>query len=186
MKIVIGITGATGTVYGVKLLEILKNENVETLLIMSDWAKKNLELETDYSLDYVESLADDVYENNNLGAKTSSGSFLTDGMIIMPCSMKTVSAIANGYDDNLISRTAGVMIKEGRKLILSPRETPLSQIHLKNMLELASMGVKIVPPMPAFYNKPETVNELISHHIMKVLDQFGVRYEKGKRWEGAS
>ncbi|MBV7273683.1 UbiX family flavin prenyltransferase [Clostridiaceae bacterium UIB06] len=185
MEIVVGVTGATGTIYAVRLLEVLKeNKNINTHLIMSEWAKKNLEIETDYSLDYLESLATYIYDHKNLGAKTSSGSFITDGMVILPCSMKTLSSIANGYDDNLISRTAGVMIKEGRKLILSPRETPLSPIHLENMLKLSRIGVRMVPPMAAFYNSPQSVEDIINHHVMKILDQFGIIYNKAKRWDG--
>lgn len=185
MNIVIGVTGATGTIYAVKLLETLKKiEDINTHLILSDWAIKNLEIETKYNIDYLKGLADYVYDNENLGAKTSSGSFVTDGMIILPCSMKTLSSIANGYDDNLISRTAGVMIKEGRKLVLSTRETPLSPIHLENMLKLSRIGVRIVPPMPAFYNNPKTLDDIINHHIMKILDQFGIKYDRAKRWNG--
>lgn len=185
MKIVIGITGATGTIYAVKLLEALKDmEHIDTHLIMSTWAIKNLEIETDYSLDYVKSLVTIVHDNQNLGASISSGSFLTDGMIILPCSMKTLSSIANGYDDNLISRAANVMIKENRKLILCPRETPLSVIHLENMLKLSRLGVKMIPPMPAFYSKPESIEDIINHTVMKILDQFGVDYDKCKRWRG--
>lgn len=185
MDIVIGVTGATGTIYAVKLLETLKEiEGVNTHLILSNWAIKNLEIETEYNIDYLKSLASYVYDNENLGANTSSGSFVTDGMIILPCSMKTLSSIANGYDDNLISRTAGVMIKEGRKLVLSTRETPLSPIHLENMLKLSRIGVKIVPPMPAFYNNPKTLDDIINHHIMKLLDQFNIKFNKAKRWNG--
>lgn len=185
MEIVIGVTGATGTIYAVRLLEVLnKIENINTHLILSDWAIKNLEIETEYSIDYVTSLADYVYDNNNLGARTSSGSFVTDGMIILPCSMKTLSSIANGYDDNLISRSASVMIKEGRKLVLSTRESPLSPIHLENMLKLSKIGVRIVPPMPAFYNNPETLYDIINHHIMKILDQFNIKFSESKRWDG--
>lgn len=183
MEIVIGVTGATGTIYVVSLLEALKaTGKVNTHLIMSEWAKKNLEIETDYSLAEVESLATNVYDNKNLGARTSSGSFITDGMIIVPCSMKTLSSIAQGYDDNLISRTAGVMLKEGRKLVLSPRESPLSPIHLENMLKLSRIGVRIVPPMPAFYNNPQSIEDVINHHVMKILDQFGIEYDQAKRW----
>lgn len=184
MEIVVGVTGATGTIYAVKLLEALKDiQNVNTHLIMSEWARKNLEIETDYSLDYLEQLATYVYDNKNLGARTSSGSFITDGMIILPCSMKTLSSIANAYDDNLISRTAGVMIKEGRMLVLSPRETPLSAIHLENMLKLSRIGVRMVPPMPAFYNNPQNIDDIINHHVMKILDQFGIQFNKAKRWK---
>lgn len=185
MEIVVAITGSTGTIYAIKLLEALKNiENVNTHLIMSKWAKKNLQIETDYSLDYVENLSTYVYDYNELDAKISSGSFITDGMVVLPCSMKTLSSISNGFDDNLISRSAGVMIKEGKKLILCPRETPLSPIHLENMLKLSRIGVRIVPPMPAFYNKPQSINDIIDHHVMKVLDQFGIIYDKAKRWDG--
>lgn len=184
MEIVIGITGATGIIYAVRLLEALSdNKNVNIHLIMSRWAKKNLETETEYSLSYVENLADYIYDNENLAARTSSGTYIISGMVILPCSMKTLSSIANGYDDNLISRTAGVMIKEGRKLILCPRETPLSSIHLENMLKLSGIGVKMIPPMPAFYNKPQSIDDLVNHHVMKILDQFGIDYDKGKRWD---
>jgi len=185
MEIVVGVTGATGTIYAMRLLTALKDtQKVNTHLIMSDWAKENLKIETKYSLDDIEGLATVVYDNKNLGAKTSSGSFITDGMVIVPCSMKTLSSIAHGYDDNLISRTAGVMLKEGRKLILSPRETPLSPIHIENMLKLSKLGVRIIPPMPAFYNNPQSIEDIINHHVMKILDQFGIEYDKGKRWEG--
>lgn len=185
MDIVIGVSGATGTIYAIHLLKALKEiPEVNTHLIMSDWAKENLKIETSYSLEAIEALATVVYDNKNLGAKTSSGSFITQGMVIVPCSMKTLSSIAQGYDDNLISRTAGVMLKEGRKLILSPRETPLSPIQLENMLKLARIGVRIVPPMPAFYNHPQTLEDMIDHHIMKLLDQLGLNYGKAKRWQG--
>ncbi|TGE33864.1 UbiX family flavin prenyltransferase [Desulfosporosinus sp. Sb-LF] len=185
MEIVVGVTGATGTIYAMNLLRTLKDTGmVKTHLIMSDWAKENLEIETNDSLEDIESLATVVYENKNLGAKISSGSFITDGMVIVPCSMKTLSSIAHGYDDNLISRTAGVMIKEGRSLILSPRETPLSPIHIENMLKLSRIGVKMVPPMPAFYNHPQSIEDLINHHVMKILDQFGIEYAGVKRWNG--
>jgi len=132
----------------------------------------------------MEGLATVVYDNKNLGAKISSGSFITDGMVIVPCSMKTLSSIANGYDDNLISRTAGVMLKEGRKLILSPRETPLSTIHIENMLKLSRIGVRMVPPMPAFYTHPQSIKDVINHHVMKIMDQLGIDYDKAKRWQG--
>lgn len=184
MKIVIGITGATGVAYAVRLLEVLKSmDNIDTYLVMSEWGIKNLEIETDYSLDYVKGLATITYDNGNLAAGISSGSFKTDGMVVLPCSMKTLSSIANGFDDNLISRAANVIIKEGRKLILCPRETPLSPIHLENMLKLSRIGVKMLPPMPAFYNRPEHIEDIINHAVMKILDQFGIDYNKGKRWD---
>jgi polyprenyl P-hydroxybenzoate/phenylacrylic acid decarboxylase-like protein len=185
MEIIIGITGATGIIYSIRLLEKIKQyTNINTHLIMSDWAKENLIIETNYTLNYVEQLVTVFYDNKNLSAKISSGSFISDGMIVMPCSMKSLSAIANGYSYNLISRTADVMIKEGRKLILCPRETPLSPIHLENMLKVANLGVKIIPPMPAFYNHPVTLDDVINHHIMKVLDQFEISYANARRWNG--
>lgn len=185
MDIVVGLSGATGAIYAVRLLEVLKKcGTVKVHLIVSEWGGKNLEIETPYSLAYVHNLADYVYDSRDLGASVSSGSFRTDGMIILPCSMKTLSAVANGFDDNLLSRTAGVMLKEGRKLVLCPRETPLSAIHLENMLKLARLGVRIVPPMPAFYNNPQSIDDLIGNHIMKVLDQFGLDYPGAKRWHG--
>jgi len=183
MKIVVGITGATGTIYAIRLLEVLNSmKNIDTYLVMSTWGKKNLEIETDYTIEYVKNLVTNVYDNNNLAASISSGSFKTDGMIVLPCSMKTLSSIANGYDDNLISRAANVTIKEDRKLVLCPRETPLSSIHLENMLKLSRIGVKMLPPMPAFYNKPEVLDDIINHAVMKILDQFNVEYDEGKRW----
>lgn len=185
MEIIIGVTGATGTIYAIHLLKALKDTGkVNTHLIMSDWAKKNLAIETEYSLEDVENLATVIYDNQNLGARISSGSFLTDGMIIAPCSMKTLSSIAQGYDENLITRTASVMLKEGRKLVLSPRESPLSPIHLENMLKLSRLGVRIVPPMPAFYSHPQGIDDIINHHVMKILDQFGIDYAQAKRWKG--
>ncbi|MDT3425584.1 4-hydroxy-3-polyprenylbenzoate decarboxylase [Paenibacillus forsythiae] len=186
MDIVVGISGATGTVYAVKLLEMLREQGVNTHVIISGWAKANLEVETTYKLSYLEGLATYLYDNRDLGAKVSSGSFLTDGMIVLPCSMKTLAAIASGFTDSLISRTADVMMKEGRKLVLSPRETPLNAIHLENMLKLARIGVRIVPPMPSFYNNPQTIDDLITHQAMKILDQFGIHLKHDKRWNGTA
>lgn len=185
VEIVIGVTGATGAVYAARLLEVLRDmPEVNTHLIVSEWGERTLETETEMTGDDLRALATHTYSYRDMGAKTSSGSFLTDGMIIMPCSMKTLSAIAHGYDDNLISRTAGVMLKEGRRLVLSPRETPLSAIHLENMLKLAKLGVRLVPPMPAFYNKPETLESIIDFHVTKVLDSFGIHRDSAGRWAG--
>ncbi|WP_195467205.1 UbiX family flavin prenyltransferase [Clostridium sp. D43t1_170807_H7] len=184
MNLIIGVTGATGTVYAVRLLEYLKDiEEIKTHLIMSKWAINNLEVETDYSLDYVYSLADFVHNNDNLGACIASGSFITDGMIILPCSMKTLSSISNGFSNNLIDRAADVMIKEGRKLVISPRETPLSPIHLENMLKLSRIGVRIVPPMPGFYSNTKSLDDIINHHVMKILDQFNINIGNDLRWK---
>ena len=150
---------------------------------MSKWAINNLEVETDYSLDYVYDLADFIHNNDELGACVASGSFLTDGMIILPCSMKTLSSISNGFSTTLIDRAADVMIKEGRKLVISPRETPLSSIHLENMLKLSKLGVRIVPPMPGFYSNPKSLDDIINHHIMKILDQFNINIRNDLRWK---
>lgn len=149
---------------------------------MSKWAINNLEVETDYSLDYVYSLADFINNNDNLRASVASGSFITDGMIILPCSMKTLSSISNGFSSTLIDRVADVMIKEGRRLVISPRETPLSSIHLENMLKLSKIGVKIVPPMPGFYSNTKSLDDIINHHIMKILDQFNIDIGNDLRW----
>ena len=150
LKIVVGITGNSGVIYGIKLLYFLKKFEIETHIVLSKWAEKNIEIETDESIAEVKKLASFEYKENDMAASISSGSFKTDGMIIIPCSMKTLASIANGYDDNLISRAAAVTIKENRKLVIVPRETPLSQIHLSNMLKLAKIGVTILPAMPGF------------------------------------
>jgi 4-hydroxy-3-polyprenylbenzoate decarboxylase len=182
-SIVVGISGASGIIYGIRLLETLKSLEVETYLIMSEWAEKNLALETDYSLAWVESLATRRFDNNDLTAPIASGSFLTEGMVIAPCSMKTLAGIANGYSENLLERTADVTIKEGRKLILLPRESPLSVIHLENMLKLARIGIIIVPPMPAFYFKPNSILELVDQQVGRITDLLGLENHLVKRWE---
>ena len=163
LKIVVGITGSSGVIYGIKLLYFLKKSEIETHIVWSKWAEKNIEIETDESIVEVKKLASFEYKDNDMAAAISSGSFKTTGMIIIPCSMKTLASIANGYDDNLISRAASVTIKENRKLVIVPRETPLSQIHLSNMLKLAKIGVTILPAMPGFYHRPKTINDLILH-----------------------
>ncbi|HEX2926710.1 MAG TPA: UbiX family flavin prenyltransferase [Ruminiclostridium sp.] len=184
MNIVVGITGASGVVYGIRLLEVLiKEPHVTTHLVMSSYAIKNISLETGYKTEEVMKLANFVYQNDDLAARISSGSFITDAAIIVPCSMKTLGSVANGVCDTLISRTADVAIKEGRPLILCPRETPLSPIHLENMLKLARLGVKIIPPMPAFYNKPGTIEDILNHHVMKICDILGIKNEAARRWE---
>lgn len=185
MDLVIGSTGATGIIYTVRILEKLKNiENINTHLIISDWATTNLSIETPYDINYLKSLATYTYDYKDLSAKVSSGSFLVDGMIILPCSMKTLSAISNGYSDNLITRAADVTLKEGRKLVICPRETPLSPIHLENMLKLSRLGVSIMPPMPGFYSNPKTLDDIVDHHVMRVLDQFRINICNEKRWGG--
>src|SRR6187200_3507054 len=174
MQLIVAITGGSGVIYGIKTLEILRILKMETHLIISEWGERNIKIETDKSIDYVKSLATKCYDKDNMAAAISSGSFKIDGMISVPCSMKTLSSIANGYDDNLISRAASVTIKENRRLVLVPRETPLSKIHISNMLKLAEIGVVILPAMPGFYHKPKSIDDLISHIIGKTLDQFGI------------
>ena len=183
IKIIVGITGSSGVIYGIKLLYFLKKSKIETHIVLSKWAEKNIEIETDESVVEVKKLASFEYRENDMAASISSGSFKTDGMIIIPCSMKTLASIANGYDDNLISRAASVTIKENRKLVIVPRETPLSQIHLSNMLKLAKIGVIILPAMPGFYHRPKTINDLILHIVGKTLDQFEINNEVFKRWK---
>lgn len=168
--------------YGIKLMEALKKSGVETGLILSDWGKKTISIETDYSVEDVISMADRYYELNNLGAEVSSGSFRHNGMVVAPCSMKTLSGIASGMENNLIIRAAGVTLKEQRKLILLPRETPLTAIHLENMLKLARIGVTMMPPVPALYNKPETIEEIINHTIARVLDHLQIDNQLTRRW----
>lgn len=186
MRLVIGITGSSGIVYGIRMLEVLKRCNVDVHLIMTEWAKKCLVLETDADLKYVKSLAGSYSEDSNMAANVSSGTHKTDGMIIIPCSMKTLSSIANGYEETLVARAAGVTIKESRKLVIVPRETPLTSIHLENMLKLARIGIVILPAMPGFYNRPKNVDDLINHIVGKCLDQFGIEHDLFKRWDTAN
>jgi 4-hydroxy-3-polyprenylbenzoate decarboxylase len=182
-KIVVGFSGASGIIYGIRLLEILHSINIQTYLIISEWAKKNIEIETDKTLEYVKSLSSINYDNFKLDASVSSGSFLHDGMVIVPCSMKSLSSIANGYDDTLISRAASVTLKESRKLILVPRETPLSRIHLENMIKLQDAGAIILPAMPGFYHRPSTIDEIVDHLVGKILDQLKIKHDLFSRWK---
>ncbi len=182
MKLVIGITGSTGAIYGIRLLETLKRLDVETHLIVSKWGEKCISMETGLTFDYVKSLATNISDEKNMASSVSSGTHRIDGMIVAPCSMKTLSAIANGYDDTLVARAAGVTIKESRKLILMVRETPLSAIHLENMLKLARLGIVILPPVTEFYTKPESIDDIINHGVGKCLDQFGLEHDLYPRW----
>ena len=182
-KIVLGFSGASGIIYGIRLIEVLHSINIETYLIISEWAKKNIEIETDKTLEYVKSLSSVNYDNFRLDASVSSGSFLHDGMVIVPCSMKSLSSIANGYDDTLISRAASVTLKESRKLIIVPRETPLSRIHLENMIKLQQAGAIILPAMPGFYHNPSTIEEIVDHLVGKILDQLNIKHDLFKRWK---
>lgn len=186
MDIIVAITGSSGVLYGIRMLEILQKLGINTHLVLSDWGERNIRIETRKTVDYVKSLSSITYDNSNMAAPISSGSYQIDGMAIVPCSMKTVSSIANGYDDNLISRAAGVCIKESRRLVLVPRETPLSAIHLKNMLRLCKIGVVILPAMPGFYHKPRTIEDLVDHLVGKILDQFRIEHSVFRRWGEAS
>jgi len=182
LKLIIGITGSTGAIYGIRMLEALKKLNVETHLIMSEWAEKCISMETEYTIDYVKSLATNTSNEKNMASSVSSGTHRVDGMIIAPCTMKTLSAIANGYDNTLITRAAGVTIKESRKLILMARETPLSAIHLENMLKLSRLGVVILPPVTEFYTKPKSIDDIVNHGVGKCLDQFNIEHDLYRRW----
>ena len=186
MRLVVGITGASGAILGVRILEALKSLQVETHLVMSNWARTTLIHETSYTPKYVESLASCVHHNENQAAPISSGSFKTDGMIIAPCSMKSLAAIRCGFGANLLHRAADVVLKERRKLVLVTRESPFSEIHLENMLSLARMGVVIFPPVPAFYNKPQTIQDMVDHIAGRVLDQFSLDMNGVSRWQGFS
>lgn len=182
-RIIIGVTGATGTIYAVRLLELLKPTDVETHLVMSRWAVRTLLHETSYSRADVEALADVVHNINDQGAAIASGSFVTAGMIIAPCSMRSVAAIAHGLGEHLVHRAADVVLKERRRLLLAVREAPLSDIHLENMLKLSRVGAIICPPVPAFYHKPRTLDDLVTDTCRRMLDQFGIHLE-GERWDG--
>lgn len=182
-RLVVGVSGASGAPLAVELLRYLsKMPTIETHLIITPSAVQTIECETSLSLEEFNSLADVVYDNLDMGAALSSGTYRTMGMVVVPCSMKTAAGIATGYSDNLLLRAADVILKEQRKLVLVTRETPLNTIHLKNMLTLSQMGVSIVPPAVAFYNNPETVDDIIRHIVGKVLDQFGIEYTGLKRW----
>jgi 4-hydroxy-3-polyprenylbenzoate decarboxylase len=184
-RLVVGITGATGTIFGVRMLQMLHGSGIETHLVMSKWASRTLVHETAYSVKDVQGLATRSYSATDQGAAISSGSFVTLGMVIAPCSMRSLAAIAHGLGDNLIHRAADVILKEKRKLVLVVRESPLNQIHLENMLKLARMGVVILPPVPAFYNHPQNLDDLINHIAMRVIDQFDIHLDVMNRWDGA-
>ena len=184
MRLIVGITGATGSIYGVRVLERLREAGVESHLIVTRWGARTLLHETPYSKEQVESLATQSYNAADMGAAISSGSFKTDGMIVAPCSAKTLGAIANGYGDNLVHRAADVTLKERRRLVLALREAPLSDIHLENMLKLSRMGAVVMPPVPAFYTMPQTVDDIVDHTVARLLDLFGVEVKGAARWTG--
>jgi flavin prenyltransferase len=183
-RLIVGLTGATGAIFGIRLLEALKDCEVESHLIISKWAQRTIEHETPYTVDQVLALATVNYNSANMGAAVSSGSFVTEGMVVIPCSMRSLSSIAHGYGEHLVHRAADVVLKERRRLVLVARETPLSEIHLENMLKLARMGVTILPPMPGFYNHPQSIGDIVDHIVARVLDQFGIAAPFAKRWEG--
>ena len=183
-RLIVGITGATRTIFGVRLLQMLHGSGVETHMVLSKWAARTLVHETDYTIEQVQNLATHNYPLGDQGAAISSGSFVTLGMVIVPCSMRSLAAIANGLADNLIHRAADVILKERRKLVLVVRESPLHEIHLENMLKLSRMGVVILPPVPAFYNHPQNLDDMINHVTMRVLDQFDIHLDVMNRWDG--
>lgn len=185
VRLIVGISGATGAIFGIRLLETLRSmRQVEIHLVISRWGQRTIEHETNMTVDMVRKLADVCYAPANLAATISSGSFRTDGMVVAPCSTKTLAEIAAGFSDTLMARAAEVVLKEGRKLVLLVRESPLNAVHLENMLKLARLGVVIMPPAPAFYNHPSTLDEAVDYVVTRVLDQFGLEFSGARRWEG--
>ena len=183
-RIIVGITGATGVIYGIRLLAVLKELGVESHVMLSEAAKKNILIETSFTVKMVEELAYKVHDIKNMAASISSGSFKTDGMVIVPCTIKTLSGVAHSYNDNLIVRAADVVLKERRRLILVVRETPLHKGHLELMSRVADLGGIILPPIPAFYHAPKTIDDLINHTVGKMLDLMDIEHSLYRRWEG--
>ena len=185
MRLIIGMSGASGVIYGIRLLEVLSRvEQVETHLVLSNSAKLNIAIETDRNSKEVQDLADEVYSNKDIAARLASGSFKTDGMIVAPCAVKTLSAIANSYADSLLVRAADVVLKERRRLVLVPRETPLHTGHCELLLKASQMGAILAPPMPAHYTNPQTVDDLVDHHVGRLLDLFDLDPGLVQRWQG--
>ena len=185
MRLIIGMSGASGVIYGIRLLEVLsRGEQVETHLVLSNSAKLNIAIETDRNSKEVQDLADEVYSNKDIAARLASGSFKTDGMIVAPCAVKTLSAIANSYADSLLVRAADVVLKERRRLVLVPRETPLHTGHCELLLKASQMGAILAPPMPAHYINPQTVDDLVDHHVGRLLDLFDLDPGLVQRWQG--
>ncbi|MCX8022454.1 MAG: UbiX family flavin prenyltransferase [Syntrophorhabdaceae bacterium] len=181
-RIILGISGATGVIYGVKMLKVLKSIGIETHLVISNSGLKNLYIETEYTKEDLESLASKVYDIDDIGSAIASGSYRTDGMMVIPCSIKSLSAIANSFNQNLLVRAADVTLKERRRLLLLVRETPLHEGHLELMLKVTRMGAIVMPPVPAFYHKPKTIEDLINQTLGKALDLFGIDSSLFKRW----
>lgn len=184
MKLVVAVTGASGAIYGIRILQEARKKDIETHLVISRWGKTTIETETGYTVEEVTGLASFCYEEGDMTAPISSGSFKWDGMVVAPCSMKTLAGIAYGYTEGLIVRAADVALKEKRPLVLITRETPLNPIHLENMLKLARLGVSIMPPVPAFYAAPETIDDIINQTVGRALEQLGIETDYLKRWEG--
>lgn len=185
MKLLIGITGATGVIYGIRLLEVLAaKKDIETHVVISEAGEVNIRHETDWKVEAVRALADFHYDINDIGACLASGSFKRDGMVVAPCSIKTLSALANSYTDNLLIRAGDVTLKERKKLVLLVRETPLHIGHIRNMERLFEMGAIIMPPVPAFYHRPKTIQDIIDHTVGKVLDIFNIEHNLFQRWSG--
>ena len=182
-RLIVALTGASGTIFGVRLLQQLRGTGIETHLVMSRWAARTLVHETPYTPEQVQKLADVVHPLTDQAAPISSGSFITMGMVVAPCSARTLAAIAHGTGDNLIHRAADVVLKERRKLVLAVRESPLSEIHLENMLKLSRMGVVIAPPLPAFYARPQSIDEMVDYSVSRILDQLGIHLDTN-RWSG--
>jgi 4-hydroxy-3-polyprenylbenzoate decarboxylase len=185
MRLIIGISGATGAIFGIRLLEFLSKSDVETHLIITEAGENTILMETDWKVEEVKSLAKVVHDIKDLGADISSGSFLSEGMVIIPCSIKSLSGIANSFNENLLIRAADVTLKERRKLVLVVRETPLHLGHIELMLQASRMGAILVPPVPAFYFYPKTIDDLVNHTVGKVLDLFGIDHHLFQRWGSA-
>lgn len=185
-RLIIGMSGASGLIYGIRMLEVLKSApDVETHLVMTASARLNISLETDWQVDAVMAMADEVHSVKDLAASIASGSFRTDGMVVAPCSMKTLSAVVHSYADNLLTRAADVVLKERRRLVLMPRETPLHAGHCELLLKACQLGAIVAPPMPALYTRPQTVDDIINHNVGRVLDLFDIESGLVKRWQGA-
>jgi len=184
-RLIVGVTGASGVIYGVRMLEVLRNQDIETHLIISEAGKLNIRIETDYDVDDVLAMAEVTYTNSQIAASISSGSFLTMGMVVAPCSVKTLSGIANSYTENLMIRAADVQLKEKRKLALLFRETPLHKGHLRLLSQAADMGAHIIPPIPAFYHRPKTIDDIINQSVGKVLDYMGIEHDLFQRWDNS-
>jgi flavin prenyltransferase len=183
-RLIVAITGASGSIYGIRVLQLLQSAGVEAHLVISKWGARTLQHETGWALKDVHALAHTVYNANDEGAAISSGSFRTRGMLVAPCSARSLAAVAHGLGDSLVHRAADVVLKERRRLVLAVREAPLSDIHLENMLKLSRMGVTISPPVPAFYQKPTTIDDLVTHTARRLLEQVGIQLPDGYEWDG--